>query len=153
MRVWRIFKAIHKASAFTGQGAHQYGGRWNSHGHAVVYASQSLSLAVLELLVHLKDFALLRRGYLCRLVEVDESLIEIWTAPLPSGWRKPNHPALPAIGDLWIGQARSAALLVPSAVVPAENNLLLNPNHPGFGQIKMLDEYTLEMDERLLEIR
>jgi RES domain-containing protein len=50
---WRIFKRRYKASAFTGEGARLFGGRWNSKGIPVVYTSASPSLATLEMLVHL----------------------------------------------------------------------------------------------------
>ena len=50
---WRIFKPKHEATAFTGEGARLYGGRWNSKGTSMVYAASSQSLAALELLVHL----------------------------------------------------------------------------------------------------
>jgi len=50
---WRIVKAKHAATAFSGEGAAKTGGRWNSRGVPVVYASSTKSLAALETLVHL----------------------------------------------------------------------------------------------------
>ncbi|HTH19992.1 MAG TPA: RES domain-containing protein, partial [Candidatus Udaeobacter sp.] len=50
---WRIVRAARANSAFTGEGARIYGGRWNSRGTAVIYVSEHESLAALELLVHL----------------------------------------------------------------------------------------------------
>jgi RES domain-containing protein len=50
---WRIVRAARAKSAFTGEGARIYGGRWNSRGTAIVYVSEHESLAALELLVHL----------------------------------------------------------------------------------------------------
>ena len=50
---WRIVRAARVNSAFTGEGARIYGGRWNSRGTAVIYVSEHESLAALELLVHL----------------------------------------------------------------------------------------------------
>ncbi len=51
---WRIFKKKHRASAFAGEGARRFGGRWNSKGVAIIYTSGTVSLAVLEILVHLE---------------------------------------------------------------------------------------------------
>ena len=50
---WRIIKAKHLPTAFSGEGAAKTGGRWNSRGVAVVYTSATRSLAALETLVHL----------------------------------------------------------------------------------------------------
>ena len=50
---WRIVPENQAASAFDGEGARLYGGRWNSVGVAMVYASQHKSLAALEVRVHI----------------------------------------------------------------------------------------------------
>jgi RES domain-containing protein len=57
---WRITKRKHAKTAFTGEGARLYGGQWNSPGTRVVYAAQSQSLAVLEMLVHLDSAEILK---------------------------------------------------------------------------------------------
>ena len=54
MLVWRICKKRHVRTAFSGIGAEKHGGRWNRKGERMVYASSSLSLATLELFVHLE---------------------------------------------------------------------------------------------------
>lgn len=51
MRTWRLTTARHAHTAFTGEGARRYGGRWNAKGVPVVYTAGSLSLAMLEMLV------------------------------------------------------------------------------------------------------
>jgi RES domain-containing protein len=53
------------------------------------------------------------------------------------------------LGDYWIDNELSAVLRVPSAVVPAESNYLLNPRHLDFAQIATGDPVTFEFDERL----
>ena len=52
MLVWRICKRRRLPDAFSGIGAEAHGGRWNNKGDRVVYTSTSLSLAALELFVH-----------------------------------------------------------------------------------------------------
>src|SRR5437588_11875883 len=49
---WRIVRAVRVNNAFTGEGGRVYGGRWNSRGTAIVYASEHESLAALELFIH-----------------------------------------------------------------------------------------------------
>ena len=50
---WRIVRARFADSAFDGEGARRYGGRWNSRGTRMVYTAGSQALAALEMLVHL----------------------------------------------------------------------------------------------------
>ena len=56
---WRIVQAHVADRAFTGEGARRYGGRWNSKGFAVIYTSSSISLAILEVLVHIPIYDIL----------------------------------------------------------------------------------------------
>jgi RES domain-containing protein len=122
-------------SAMSGEGARLYGGRWNSPGVAMVYAAQSLSLAQLELLVHLEAEAVLRGHWRSLEVAVAPEAIlecESW-AELPvdyAAWPAPASTR--AIGDRWVAEAVSVGLSVPSAITPGERNLLLNPAHPDF---------------------
>src|SRR5258706_15295293 len=96
---WRIVKQSHAATAFSGEGAARYGGRWNSHGVAVVYASATKSLATLESLVHLNPPVTFK--YVAFHVEFDRGLVE--TMPmsrLPADWRvEPPSRCTKEMGD------------------------------------------------------
>ena len=70
LSAWRITKQKHAKSAFSGEGARIYGGRWNSPGTPIIYTAQSQALAVLEVLVHLDSPELLKRYSLFE-VEMD----------------------------------------------------------------------------------
>ena len=136
IQAWRIVKARHAGTAFDGEGPRLRGGRWNSPGTAVVYTSQSNSLAVLETLVHFD-----RESPLPQLVVIscrfpDRLMSEIDRSALPEHWRSyPAQPELQQIGDEWIKSRRSAVLAVPSAIIESERNYLLNPAHPDFSRI------------------
>ena len=147
---WRITKRKHAKHAFDGAGARKYGGRWNSPGTAVVYAAQSQSLAVLEMLVHLDGPELLEH-YVFMPVEIDESLVQnIEIQKLPRNWQAyPAPKRLSAIGDEWLRAASSVVLQVPSALLPAENNFLLNPNHPDFHKLASGDPVSFQFDPRM----
>jgi RES domain-containing protein len=151
-RGWRILKTSRAATAFDGEGARLHGGRWNSPGTAVVYTSESLSLAVLELLVHLQATRLL--GSYCSIaVDFDDALVDaVEAAALPRGWtRYPAPSALQEIGDQWVAGRRSVVLRVPSAVVPGESNFLLNPGHPDFARVVIGPPRPFVLDPRLTE--
>jgi RES domain-containing protein len=133
---WRITKRKHARNAFTGEGAREFGGRWNNPGTAIVYSAQAQSLAALEMLVHLGSSERLEK-YVLIGVEFDPSLIRPVELPaLPTHWRSdPPPPEVRSIGDDWVLAGSSALLQVPSALVPGENNFLLNPEHKDFARL------------------
>ena len=148
---WRIIKARHVSSAFSGEGARLAGGRWNSKGIAVAYTAGSESLATLEMLVHLGAGAALQSYVLIR-SDFDEALVtEVDATALPSSWRSfPAPAALAAIGDAWVSSATSAVLSVPSVIVPSEANYLFNPQHSQFNAIQVGTPTTFSFDPRFV---
>lgn len=149
-RAWRIVKEKHSATAFDGEGAWLYGGRWNSRGTRLVYTSATLSLAALESWVHLNPPVTFK--YVAIPIEFDEALVEIVAAAgLPAGWtEEPPPPSTAKIGDLWVKESRSAVLKLPSVIIQAEPNYLLNPAHPDFKKISIGKPGPFSFDPRLL---
>src|ERR687891_740646 len=110
---WRIVRAARVNSAFTGEGARVYGGRWNSRGTAVVYLSEHESLAALELLVHLAPLPPDDR-YLSFRLEWEDKLTKFFPLKgLPvNGNEKPPTFQTMQIGDEWVRAGKSVALAV-----------------------------------------
>jgi RES domain-containing protein len=149
VKVWRLCKR--RQAAFDGEGARRAGGRWNRRGTAVVYTSETLSLAALELFVHC-DPTLLPDDLVAIESEIPEGLAirRVDAAPLPRDWRRyPAPEALAAIGSDWANGLATAALSVPSAVVLRERNVLLNPAHPDFRKIRVGRPEPFSLDARL----
>jgi RES domain-containing protein len=146
---WRISKEKHVATAFNGEGARLYGGRWNSVGVRVAYVSFSKSLAALETLVHLK--LPVTAKYVAIPLQFDDALVEIFpTTTLPAGWNaEPPSLVSQQIGDDWVENNRSALLALPS-VLTGETNFLINPAHPDFSKIKIGKPEPFTFDPRLL---
>ena len=132
-----------------------YGGRWNPAGIPAIYMAESLSLATVEILVHLEDDKLLYQRFVKIPVTFDPALIlPILRNKLPADWRSlPPAASTQRIGADWINQASSAVLKVPSTVVEEEHNFILNPNHPHFSKIKIGKPRRFEFDARLIEKR
>ena len=136
--VWRIATDTPDFTAddLNGAGAKRTGGRWNRKGSPLVYCSSSIALACLETLVHLDAGGLPLNRYLVE-ISIPDAL---WkhaahfdgADPASIGW-----DACPAgrismdAGDLWLAAKSSTLMLVPSAVVPEEKNILIDPAHPG----------------------
>jgi RES domain-containing protein len=147
---WRIIKAKHAATAFSGEGAAKTGGRWNSRGVPVVYTSSTKSLAALESLVHLNPPVLFT--YVAIRVEFDHAFLEIVSPKtLPADWWvEPPPPSSKAVGDAWVRKASSPVLALPSVIIPGEPNYLLNPAHPAFKKISIGKPERFAFDPRLL---
>jgi len=148
LRAWRLVKSVHADHAFDGEGAFRYGGRWNSRGTALVYASSSLALAALELLVHL-DPAMPVPPLVAFRIDLHADLI-LDQAPPGAPDAPGDLSASRRIGDQWVREGRSLALRVPSAVVPLEHNFLLNPNHPRFPDALIHAPTPFTLDPRLI---
>ena len=149
---WRITKRKHAKSAFTGEGARLYGGRWNRRGTAMIYTAESRSLAVLEIMVHLDSPELLKK-YVLFEVGIDEKyILDIDASALPRNWRAEPAPSrVQAMGDEWVAKSTSAVLRVPSALVPGESSFLLNPGHADFRKLQIGAAVPFQFDRRLAE--
>ena len=147
---WRIVKDKHARAAFSGEGARIFGGRWNSPGVSVVYCSEHLSLAALEILVHTAPVTLRDRFRAYR-VSIDEKLVTaINEKKLPKGWdAEPPTATSMRVGDDWVKSGRSAVLALPSVLVRLERTLLLNPKHPDFRKLEIKDMGSFVLDPRL----
>ena len=151
MRVYRIGDESHAKKAFNGDGARIYGGRWNKPGVALVYASATLSLAALELLVHL-DAEEFPTSLVVVSADIPPSLqiLEISLARLPDDWQAyPGPETLQSMGTHWVKETHFAVVSVPSAIIPSERNFLVNPKHPDFSRIVIHKPTPFTLDPRL----
>lgn len=148
---WRIVKRRHAGSAFDGEGARRYGGRWNSTGTAVVYTSETRALCLLEVLAGLRSVKPLHAYVLIPGTFDDSLVLPLQPGSLPADWQdNPPHPSTQQIGDTWVDQEESAILRVPSAIIPDEYNYLFNPPHSDFDRIEIGSPQDLTLDSRLL---
>jgi len=152
MRVYRIARKRH-LDDLTGAGAKTFGGRWNHRGRAVIYTSETRSLAMVEFLVHVSWMKAPSDLGIATLEIADEIQPEILSpADLPEDWRLyPAPPRLADMGTGWVHSRRSLLLKVPSAVVEQEHNILINPGHSDLIRVTVLEVKDLEFDRRLFK--
>ena len=133
-----------------GIGAAKVGGRWNPVGTPMVYMSVSDSPAVLEVRVHLRRY--IPESYVFATAEIAEDLIERVESHLapPFDWRD-DLAWSQSLGRKFVDESWSVALNVPSRIVPASRNILLNPAHRDFSQVIVKPLKKFEWDERLWE--
>lgn len=152
MKVYRISKSLY-ADDLSGMGAQLYGGRWNPKGLPMVYTAGSVSLALLEFLAH--------NLHMISHLDLTLTTIEIPSqnqtqiidpTSLSSQWQNPFSGPLQTqrIGADFLKNRKSYTLQVPSAIVPLEYNILLNPQHSAHPKIKIVNKITpFSIDSRL----
>lgn len=146
MIAWRLATTLYPP--LTGEGARRRGGRWNSPGVPLVYSASTLSLATLEMLVHVESTELPDTLASFEVVVPDDSTETL--DRVPDDWfQDPLQRQSRRYGDTWAAEARSVALLVPSAVIPQETNILLNPLHQRFPEVAVLSQRPFRLDPRL----
>lgn len=85
---WRITSETYAETAFSGEGAKEYGGRFNSPGTPVVYTSESISLATLELLAKAGKRQRLSGRVVLPVTFGEHSVIAYDKSDLPDGWAR-----------------------------------------------------------------
>jgi len=133
-----------------GEGARKYGGRWNSKGFPIVYTSLSISLALVELLVHCASIDELQRNQLAIIevpLELESNLI---SPPLLPDWQSDLKYSR-SVGDDFIASSLPLLLQVPSFVIPQENNILINPRHKDFTSVKVKETLSFNFDLRFFK--
>lgn len=151
MRVWRLIARPHSATAFSGIGNKKVGSRWVPEGELAVYTSEHASNAVLENLVHM-DPSHFQNNYVLIAADIPDELTMdvVSTESLEPDWQaRYEDEALQRVGKDWIDRGESAVLIVPSAVMPQERNLILNPLHPDFIKIIIYEPEDFRFDGRL----
>lgn len=152
MRAFRIARQQYLED-LSGEGARLYGGRWNNKGYSMLYFSESLSLSLLEILVHL-DFKYLPEDYGFLEVDIPDKLIntKMKLNKLESYWRdNPPHNYTMNLGTSWLKSSKGLAMQVPSAVLPVTNNILVNPRHKLISSIKIIKSGILDVDNRVFK--
>lgn len=116
----------------------------------MAYGSESAALAILEVLVHLQSADTLRSFSIASAQVPDELVENLETKHLPPTWKQsPPSSETQAVGDAWARAGRSTVLRVPSVILDAAYNYLLNPAHPGFAAIKVGKPRRFDLDSRL----
>ncbi|RCH54112.1 RES domain-containing protein [Mucilaginibacter hurinus] len=149
MIVYRITNCEY-AGDLSGMGARLFGGRWNSEGRSMLYTASSRSLAVLEILVHLPPL-MIPDNYCAVEIEIpDNNIKTLNIANLSPGWQDvAATDETRKTGDKFINERKQLVMRVPSAIVPAEFNYLINPRHQDIDKVKIVSRSPFSFDERL----
>lgn len=148
MKVYRIAKTLY-VNDLSGEGARLHGGRWNRPGVPVLYTSQARSLALLELIVHFAAYNAIKDSFSFLSLEIpDVEIISIDNQLLKGNKFDLNNQKLWEISEHYFFKENVLGIKVPSILIPEESNIILNPFHPNFKQIKKISIDSIDLDER-----
>ena len=148
MRAFRV--ADRRFSLFDGTGARLLGGRWNSPGRGLIYAAETFSGALLEVLVHANLGRVPKTHAFIEIAIPEVVTVESLLGVDLPGWDADDQEVSRAFGDRWISERRSAVLLVPSVITRGrERNVLINPEHADFSKITVSQPQDVQWDKRL----
>lgn len=154
IEAWRLTRRVHAtppSEAYNGIGAERRGGRWNRIGTRAAYAASTSSLAALEYLANVDPEDLPDDLVFVGVAFNEDDVTE---GDPPKGWHTINSVAAMSYGEEWLRSQRSLVLRVPSVIVTAERNYVLNPAHPRartFEVAGAVEDFVF--DERLLATR
>ena len=134
----------------SGEGASRFGGRWNSIGLPIVYTSITISLSLLEILIYSASYDQVQNNFLVRIEVPDSTFPIISETALPKRWQSEKEHCR-YIGNEFLIQKKTLLLKVPSAIIPEEYNILINPLHPEFKRVKITRTKKFEFDGRLFK--
>lgn len=151
MIVYRLSKAKY-ARDLSGKGAMLAGGRWNSRGVPLVYASSSRALCLVEIAVH-TPLGIVPADYMIVTIALPEQrILPLEADQLPADWNAiPHADSTQMIGDQFASEGAHLVLQVPSVVVADEYNYLLNPVHPLSKQVRVVSVEPFPLDQRLFK--
>lgn len=153
MKVFRISKAKYRKD-LSGKGAELFGGRWNPIGIPALYTSENRALCALEILAHTpKDF--LPPKYIIQAIQIPKDLESLILAlsnkELPRNWDSiQNIRETEELGKTYF-ENNYLGIIVPSVIIKQEKNIVLNPLHPKYAEIKITEEISFSIDDRLIK--
>jgi RES domain-containing protein len=153
LTTWRLTRSEYAATALSGEGSARYPGRWNPRGIRVVYTSESLSLATLEILAHAENLEMLNQYVALRVDLPSTSMTTLTLDALPEDWQSnPPPESTRQLGLDWFRRQETLVLKVPSVLIPSEHNFIINPHHPAFDQVAVAPPVPLPFDARILSV-
>jgi RES domain-containing protein len=153
MRGWRIAKAK-RATDLSGKGAAIEGGRWNDQDVPAVYMGMTPAICCLETFVHAAGEPTVPLKITCFELPADTSLyLQVDATGLPEGWASlpADRPSM-AFGTAWLKSNSHLGLIIPSAILPLERNIVINPSHPAVSQIQVVEMYDFMYDPRMFQV-
>lgn len=133
-----------------GVGAKLFGGRWNAINTPCIYTSEHISLALLEKFIHAKVAENMQNIALLKIeLPDDESLFHVDSKKLKQSWTS-DFDYTQWLGEQLLEDQSILAFSVPSAIIPEERNVIINPLSKRFQESRFKEICNFTTDYRLL---
>jgi RES domain-containing protein len=150
VRFWRIAQRRHALDKLCA-GTAQFGGRWNPIGTPALYCSTSIALCALEKFVHIGNGPLPPLALVAVDMPDDVTPYEPSLLALPAGWDMlPASATAQSFGGAWLSSGTGLAMKIPSAIVPEECNVVINPSHRDYSRVTLSILRPFIFDNRML---
>ena len=139
------------ANTLSGKGAAIKGARWNSIGVEMLYTAANRSLAMAEVAVHF-TLATLPKNFMMVTIHIPDEIeiLKLNNSQLPFNWNAFPHPqSTQLIGDQFVAENKFCVMQIPSVVTKGDYNLLINPKHPLFENIQIIEVEKFPFDSRV----
>jgi RES domain-containing protein len=151
MRLWRIAQRKYALDRLCA-GSALYGGRWNPVGLPALYCGASIAICALEKFVHVGQAPLPPLVLVAVDIPDESDIFAPSVDELPPGWDMlPTSVAAQNLGRQWLERGTALAMRVPSAVLPEETNVILNPHHPQFLDVNLAIVRPFSFDQRMFK--
>ena len=151
MIVYRLTKGKYRSN-LSGKGAELFGGRWNPIGVPALYTSENRALCILEFLAHTPKNIIPPDLELLSIEVPNNNLVSIKNIEeLPIKWDSlETNSTTQQIGRKHFEQSDCLGIIVPSAIIKQEYNIVLNPLSRFYHHLEIVDNISIDIDERLM---
>lgn len=151
MRIWRIAQRKYALERLCA-GSALYGGRWNPVALPALYCGASIAICALEKFVHVGSAPLPPLVLVAVDIPDHSNIFTPAMTELPSDWNElPTSVSAQILGREWLERGEALAMRVPSAVLPEESNVILNPRHPDFQHVELTVIRPFSFDQRMFK--
>lgn len=150
---YRLIREKYRHQVLSIEGSRLFGGRWNPKGRGILYVTSTPELSLIEVLAHAPGIRYedLPTYYISTL-DVPDDIRYYKRDEMPTYWQDETYDRTQRWLADWLAKPQQVGVGVPSVLMPLSYNILLHPDHPLFGQIRLVHQEKLPIDRRLWRI-
>ena len=129
----------------------QKNNRWNSFGTPMLYTSDSPALCAVEIHQYLPPSFVPKQYSLLQIEIPDEDILLVDASFFESEKWIDEISITQTLGDFFIQENKFLVMKVPSAMISACFNYLINPNHKDFSKVKIIESLAFPIEGKLFK--
>lgn len=139
--LYRIIRDKYHHEPLSVTGSRLFGGRWNTKGSSVLYATSTPELGLVETLAHAPAIRYEELPtYRVFSLEVPDDARYYKRNELPAYWQDETYDRTQGWLKDWLSMPDQPGVAIPSVLVPLSYDIVLRPDHSLFGQVRVIAE-------------